>query len=81
MRAGSASLANLDQEMRVQSPDDDGLVAIEIETFESTLVFDERPKMQASAGPAPAPADSKQPHRRAVPSLPDDLDPLFDEDD
>src|SRR5436190_15019513 len=49
MRAGSASLADLDQEMRIQSPDDDGLVAIEIETFESTLVFDEIPSTQSSA--------------------------------
>jgi len=81
MRAGSASLADLDQEMRLQSSEDDGLVAIEIETFESTLVFDEIPATQSSAGQTPTPKDGKTAHKRAAPSLPDDLDPLFDEED
>src|SRR5262245_7461383 len=55
MRAGSASLADLDQDMRGHALDDDGLVAIEIETFESTLVLDDKPAArQAGDNQAPA---------------------------
>lgn len=82
MRAGSASLADLDQVMRAGT-EDDGLVAIDIETFESaTLLFDEKPAGgQSSAAQAVAPTDSKSSLRRPAPSIPDDLDPLFDDED
>ncbi len=83
MRAGSASLVELDEEMRGRDRNEDqGLVAIEIETFESALSFeDATTKRQPAADSQPRPTE-KQTTPRSGPHPPlDDLDPLFDEDE
>ena len=81
MRAGSAALARMEDDMRgYEHNGDQGLVALEIETFESTLTFD-APGSKESTTPGPDTPDNKPPQRAAAKPIPDDLDPLFDEDD
>lgn len=68
MKAGSVALADLDDEMKASSRNGDAeLVAIEIESFETTHVFEEPAPRKAAIRPGPI-------------TMPDDLDPLFDED-
>lgn len=70
LKAGSAGLADLDLAIRDnQQHRSDELVAIEIESFETTLVLEDPPA--AKRKPAARPA--------AQPLL-DELDPLFDDD-
>jgi exodeoxyribonuclease VII small subunit len=82
MRAGSAALAELDEQAHgFERNGDQGLVAIEIETFESTLRFSDAPAQKQQAGD-PEPHTQKKPLARPVARpAPDDLDPLFDEDE
>ena len=79
MRAGSASVVDLEGDIRSgasQAPD--GLVAIEFESYESTL-FVEKPQPASKPGADPAPGrPSALPPK---PTLLDDLDPLFDDED
>ncbi len=76
MLIGSASLAELDQVMHSVNSDAGELVSIEVETYESTFVFDslieEAGKRQGANGQARGTAKSSQPL---------ELDPLFSEDD
>jgi exodeoxyribonuclease VII small subunit len=80
MRAGSASVGDLEADIRngaTIAPE--GLVAIEFESFESTLLI-EKPQ------PTPMPSAEPEPRRGAVsppskPTLLNDLDPLFDDED
>ena len=83
MRAGSAALAELDDDMRgYERNRDQGLVAIEIETFESTLTFGDASVQKQKASDAEPRPQEKQPLQRPVAQpIPDDLDPLFDEDE
>ncbi|MEO8285620.1 MAG: exodeoxyribonuclease VII small subunit [Chloroflexota bacterium] len=81
LRAGSASLTDLDEEIRgLNRKGDDGLIAIEIESFDTTLIFDD-PTARKPQAPQEQPDNKKPPQRPQLPPLPDDLDPLFDDDD
>ncbi len=73
LRAGQAALAELEGGMR-QSPnvaDEPELVTFEVETFETTLVFDA--PQEKSSGRRGEPASRAQTTKYS--------DPLFDEDD
>lgn len=83
LRAGSASLSELDADMRGQARgSDNSLIAIEIESYESTLVFDEAPSGKSAPSNQTSSAKESKPSPRPIPQpLLDELDPLFDEED
>jgi|GEM_PF-4446675 len=90
MRAGSASVIEIDQVMRAAPLQDDEpeLLSFEIETFESTILFD-TPMHQESGHRHQEPekrngkpnADNPKSKRPEGTRNPKSLDPLFDEDD
>ena len=78
LRAGQAALAELEGGMR-QSPsvaDEPELVTFEVETFETTLIFDAPPEKSSNRRGEPAITNPKS----KIQNLKYD-DPLFDEDD
>lgn len=81
MKAGAATLESLRASGLGSQPTPiDGLVAIEIDAYESTLFFDE------PAAPTSKPQDDKTtPTSKRVPKetrlKPEDLDPLFDDEE
>ena len=77
MRAGSASIIQLDQVMRTSPTEDDEpeLLSFEIETFESTILFDQGPTNK-NVSP-----DNPKSGYPLGDQNPKSLDPLFDEDD
>ncbi len=82
-RSGSVAAAELDLALRARPADEEPeLLTFEIETYETTVLYEEpvTPAKGPIAPAAPTKSEStqKQPPRPA-PGLP--LDPLFDEDD
>lgn len=90
MQAGSAQMVEIDEVMRGGAPNrrDQNLVAIEIERYEASVVFDEAPAKGPGArgqgsgirGQEPSVNSKPQPKPVAQPLL-NELDPLFDEED
>ena len=81
-RSGSVAAAELDLAMRAKPADEEPeLLTFEIETYETTVLFEEPVSKGNAAAPPASPgkgaAPQKPPPTRA--DLP--LDPLFDEDD
>src|SRR3954462_11862877 len=74
MRAGSASLANL-QDTETEPANGNELIAIEIEQFETTLVFDDVPAKAQPVATSRPNGEEKSPQRPAAPPRPlhDDL--------
>ncbi len=94
MRAGSASIIELDQAMRAAPTDDEEpeLLSFEIETFESTIVFDQGPGVRGEGSGIRGQGSESQDRRgrngnpgaenpKSKIQNPKSLDPLFDEDD
>ncbi len=75
VRAGSTSLAELDEAMRSANTDEAELVSIEVESYESTFVFDTLIQSPAETGKTNGRAPEASKGRPPV------LDPLFDEED
>lgn len=83
-QSGIIAAAELDTALRAQPVEEaGGLLTFEVETYETTVVFEEPTPIGKEAAPktAPVKADEStpQPKRPAPGPLP--LDPLFDEDD
>jgi exodeoxyribonuclease VII small subunit len=80
LRSASSSLTDLDTEMQAQTGDGgQHLVAIEIESHEATLFFND-----ADGEPDPVPVRASEPKGgtpKSSNALPEDLDPLFDDED
>ena len=94
MRAGSASLVDIDESMRGrEAPKEPELIAVEIETYESSILFDTpqankgrvsgvRGQGSGTSGEGSGRGNNKsQPEKLATPRPLEELDPLFDEDD
>ena len=82
-RSGSVAAAEIDLAMRARPADEEPeLLTFEIETYETTVLFEEPVSKGKEAAPPASPgkgADPQKPPRTPAPHLP--LDPLFDEDD
>jgi hypothetical protein len=85
MKAGAASLSDLSNHDKGDEPVIQGLVAVEIESFESTFDLIDPPAVKQSAASQsaqPSPAGKSQPAQQpAAQPLLDELDPLFDDED
>lgn len=85
MRAGTAAARDLSSNLSALDADQPGLAAIEIETFESTILFEplEKPSERTASGrqssrTTGADIQRDKPAARKPPSI---LDPLFDDED
>jgi exodeoxyribonuclease VII small subunit len=86
MKAGAASLSELSQPLAQSNGQEiHGLVAIEIESYESTLDFGDVTSSKQStarqAPPSPTPIKPRANQRPSAQPLLDELDPLFDDED
>jgi len=85
MRAGNAAARESASALSALDPDQAGLAAIEIETFESAILFEPLEKPSERGGgtrQSTRPAESDTPRGKPSPrKAPSVLDPLFDDED
>ena len=78
MRAGSASIVELDVSMRPEPDAEPELVSFEVEAYE-TLVFDAPSRKREADKQQESPEETRRSQPERIPF--EELDPLFDEDD
>lgn len=82
-RSGTAAAAEIDLALRARPAEEEPeLLTFEIETYETTVLFDEPVRPVKEATIPPSPAKGAAPQKQPLPPRPaGPLDPLFDEDD
>jgi exodeoxyribonuclease VII small subunit len=82
-RSGSVAAAEMDLALRARPADEEPeLLTFEIETYETTVLYEEPGTGRKEAGPPASPGKDAAPRKQAQnPTSVLPLDPLFDEDD